>query len=414
MAIFIDYVEVQEKQSFANNTTKKYTFSTKGLDLLQGNYSIGIYSAGLKDSSWTLIKKANFTNPFTLKVEGEPALLSLAAAMKLSATKVIENANFSVTLSVKNDGAAAYDGYVSVDVYDKDDDYKMSVGSASKVKIDAGKSQNITFTSTNTALKQGTYLIVAAESLDDKDYRELSNKDFANPAKLTVTEAPFGADIYEDNNTEAKAYALTPNFTNNVATIQTTGSNLHVGEDRDHYKITLPTGYNYTVTGRVNDEKSSADGKKYTVSTSMYYIVNNVESKVTGNKLAAPVKIDKGGSIVFKVNPEFFGFIGSYLLDLNITRTPTTATNETFVQSNIDIYPNPATQYLTIDRSKSTADIVELVVYNSIGQKVKMQSMESTDKVSQIDVSDLQNGVYFVQLFDTKHNSYTTQFIVQN
>jgi uncharacterized protein (DUF2141 family) len=411
---FIDYVEVQEKQSFANNTTKKYTFSTKGLDLVQGNYSIGIYSAGLKDSSWTLVKKANFTNPITFKVEGDPALLSLAAAMKLSATKVVENNNFSVTVSVKNEGATTYDGYVVVDVYDKDDDYKMTVGTPSKVKIDAGKSQNITFTSTNTALKPGTYLIVASESLDDKEYRELSNKDFANPAKLTVIEVPFGADIYEDNNTEAKAYALTPNFVNNVATIQTTGSNLHVGEDRDHYKITLPTGYNYTINGRVNDEKSSADGKKYTVSSAMYYIVNNVESKVAGNKLTTPVKIDKGGSIIFKVNPEFFGFTGSYLLDVNITRTPTTATNETFEQSNIDIYPNPASQYLTIDRSKSQADIVELVVYNSLGQKVKMQSMQSLDKVAQIDVSDLDNGVYFVQLFDTKHNSYTTQFLIQN
>jgi hypothetical protein len=411
---FIDYVEIQEKQSFANNTTKKYTFSTKGLDLVQGNYSIGIYNAGLKDSSWVLIKKANFTNPITFKVEGEPALLSMAAATKLPTKAIIENTNFAVTVSVKNEGTTTYDGYVVVDVYDKDNDYKMSVGTASKVKIDAGKSQDITFTSTNTALKQGTYLVVVSESKDDKDYFELSNKNFANPAKLTVVEAFIGADIYEDNNTEAKAYALTPNFVNNVATIQTTGSNLHVGEDRDHYKITLPTGYNYTINGRVNDEKNSADGKKYTVSASMYYIVNNVEFSVVGNKISTPVKIDKGGSIIFKVNPEFFGFIGSYLLDVSITRTPTSATNETFEQSNIDIYPNPASQYLTIDRSKSQADIVELVVYNSLGQKVKIQSMQSLDKVSQIDVADLQNGVYFVQLFDTKHNSYTTQFLIQN
>jgi hypothetical protein len=40
--------------------------------------------------------------------------------------------------------------------------------------------------------------------------------------------------------------------------------------------------------------------------------------------------------------------------------------------------------------------------------------MQSLDKVAQIDVADLQNGVYFVQLFDTKHNSYTTQFLIQN
>jgi Peptidase C10 family/Spi protease inhibitor/Secretion system C-terminal sorting domain len=411
---FIDYVEIQEKQSFTDKTTKKYTFSSKGLDLVQGNYTIGIYSAGLKDSSWTLVKKSNFTNPIKFKVEGAPALLSLAAATKVPPAAVLENTNFSVTMSVKNEGTTTYDGYVVADVYDKDNDYKMSVGAPSKVKIDAGKSQDITFTSTNSALKQGTYLVVAAESLDDKEYRELSNKNFENPVKMIVIETPIKADAFENNNTAAVAAALTPNFVNNVATIQTTGSNLHVANDLDHYGITLPTGYNYTINARVNDEKNAIDGKKYTTDVVMSYIVNSTNSPYYDESLPAPVKIDKGGNIIFKIAPTFVGFTGTYVLDVNIARTPTTATNETFEQSNIDIYPNPASQYLTIDRSKSEADIVAMVVYNSLGQKVKMQSMQAQDKVSQVDVSDLNNGVYFVQLFDAKHNSYTTQFLIQN
>ena len=411
---FVDYVEIQEKQSFANNTTQKYTFTSKGIDLLQGNYTLGIYSAGLKDSAWTLVKKSNFTNPLKFKVEGEQTKLSLAAATKVLTTSVVENANFSVTLSVKNEGTAAYDGYVAADVYDKDNDYKMSVGAPLKVKLDAGKSQDITFTATNSTLKQGTYLIVAAESLDDKEYFELSNKNFENPVKMVVVETPIKEDSYENNNTAAVAFALTPNFVNNVATIQTTGSNLHVATDIDHYGITLPTGFNYTIDARVNDEKNAKDGKKYTCDVVFSSIVNGVNSPYYSESVPAPVKIDKGGSIIFKIAPTFVGFAGTYLLDVNISRTPTTATNETFEQSNIDIYPNPASQFLTIDRSKSQADIVELVVYNSLGQRVKTQAMQSLDKVSQVDVSDLHTGVYFVQLFDAKHNSYTTQFLIQN
>jgi hypothetical protein len=411
---FIDYVEVQEKQSFTDKTTKKYTFSTKGLELLQGNYSIGIYSAGLKDSAWTLIKKSNFTNPIKFKVEGAQTLLSLAAATKIPVTAVPESTNFSVTMSVKNEGTTAFDGYVAADVYDKDDDYKMTVGTPSKVKLDPGKSQDITFTSTNSTLKQGTYLIVAAESLDDKDYNELSNKNFDNPVKMIVVETPLKADAFESNNTANTAAALAPNFVNNVATIQTTGSNFHIATDLDHYGITLPAGFNYTINARVNDEKNTKDGKKYTTDVVLSYIVNNVNSPYYDESVPAPVKIDKGGNIIFKIAPTFVGFTGTYILDVNITRTPTTATNETFEQSNIDIYPNPASQYLTIDRSKSQADIATLVIYNSLGQKVRTQSMQSLDKVSQIDVADLQNGVYFVQLFDTKHNSYTTQFLIQN
>jgi hypothetical protein len=361
-----------------------------------------------------LIKKSNFTNPIKFKVEGEQTLLSLAAATKVPTTAVAENTNFSVTVSVKNEGTSTFDGYVVADVYDKDNDYKMSVGAASKVKIDPGKSQDITLTSTNPTLKQGTYLIVVAESLDDKEYRELSNKNFENPVKMIVVETPIQADAFENNNTVNVAAVLTPNFVNNVATIQTTGSNFHVANDLDHYGITLPTGFNYTINARVNDEKNTKDGKKYTTDVVLSYIVNNVNSPYYDESISAPVKIDKGGSIIFKIAPTFVGFTGTYILDVNITRTPTTATNETFEQSNIDIYPNPASQYLTIDRSKSQADIATLVIYNSLGQKVRTQSMQSLDKVSQIDVADLQNGVYFVQLFDTKHNSYTTQFLIQN
>ena len=409
---FIDYVEVKEKQSFANNTTKKYTFSSTGIDLVQGNYSIGIYNAGLKDSLWSSVKKGSFINPITFKVEGEQTKLSLAATTKLPSAAVVENTNFSTTVSVKNEGTTAYDGYVVVDVYDKDNDYKMSVGAPSKAKIDAGKSQNITFTSTGSTLNQGTYLVVVSESLDDKEYFELSNKNFDNPAKLKVIQTPLKADTYEDNNTENKAANLTPNFVNNVATIQTIGSNLHQVDDADFYKITLPAGYNYTINAKTDDYET--DIKKYTCDVILSYIVNKVSSLSYDNKLPSPVKIDKGGEILFQVNSSFFGFTGTYLLDLNIVRTPTTATNETFAQSNINIYPNPASQFLTIDRSKSQADIVELVVYNSMGQRVKTQAMQSLDKVSQIDVSDLHTGVYFVQLFDAKHNSYTTQFLVQN
>ncbi len=66
---FVDDVEIKESQSFTNNTTRTYTFTTQGIDLVQGNYLLGIYSAGLKDSAWTLIKKSNFTNHFHLELK---------------------------------------------------------------------------------------------------------------------------------------------------------------------------------------------------------------------------------------------------------------------------------------------------------------------------------------------------------
>ena len=62
----------------------------------------------------------------------------------------------------------------------------------------------------------------------------------------------------------------------------------------------------------------------------------------------------------------------------------------------IEIYPNPATNFITINATNSNIETVQIV--NITGDVV----VESRTNSNQVDVSHLPTGVYFVQLFSTK------------
>ena len=80
------------------------------------------------------------------------------------------------------------------------------------------------------------------------------------------------------------------------------------------------------------------------------------------------------------------------------------------VEENVEtanyVYPNPVKDVLTI-----TADnLKQVVMYNSIGQVVK--TVVADEDNVQINVSDLQNGMYFVNIIDNAGNVTTNKVAV--
>ena len=74
------------------------------------------------------------------------------------------------------------------------------------------------------------------------------------------------------------------------------------------------------------------------------------------------------------------------------------------IENNIKIYPNPASNYLTID---SDLDYQTINIYNLSGKLLK-----TTERSSQINISDLSKGMYFIQLVAEK-NVITKKFIIE-
>ena len=70
----------------------------------------------------------------------------------------------------------------------------------------------------------------------------------------------------------------------------------------------------------------------------------------------------------------------------------------TLGENLLSIYPNPASDRLTLE----SAFDVEIEIYSMQGQVVKQASLKANTQ-EQLDISMLQNGVYFVRNLTTNH-----------
>lgn len=77
-----------------------------------------------------------------------------------------------------------------------------------------------------------------------------------------------------------------------------------------------------------------------------------------------------------------------------------------FQPPTISIYPNPATNYISIDNDQTVKSIK---IFNLVGRKLK--SFDNIQKNEQYDISTLPNGMYLVQVIDQSNKVITTQRI---
>ena len=136
---------------------------------------------------------------------------------------------------------------------------------------------------------------------------------------IVTQDIDINPDPYEPNNTLDQAYSLPVTFTGNIATVKTTGSNIHNDTDEDYYKIELPAGYKYTINARLHDSYNSNDGNRYTVDAVLYYRITEWSDEYD-DIIPHSIIMENGGTIYFYVGPYFDGEMGTYLLDINMVR----------------------------------------------------------------------------------------------
>jgi Secretion system C-terminal sorting domain len=72
----------------------------------------------------------------------------------------------------------------------------------------------------------------------------------------------------------------------------------------------------------------------------------------------------------------------------------------------ISVYPNPATNFISINKDENVRDIA---IFNLVGKKLK--TFQDVEKNEHYDVSDLPIGMYLVQVIDNNKKIITTQRI---
>ena len=82
---------------------------------------------------------------------------------------------------------------------------------------------------------------------------------------------------------------------------------------------------------------------------------------------------------------------------------------EGFNTSDVELYPNPTNGLINI-AGTDIRNIKEISIFNQLGQKVMKLNASQLNNNS-FDISDLNKGVYFVQLKDNSNNSKTMKIV---
>ena len=164
-----------------------------------------------------------------------------------------------------NTNSYTYVGIYQADLYDLRGNWVQTIASYyENAGLPSGHdySSPIPFTSSDITANPGTYILAINEKEPSDPYFYLAGGEYyTNPVYINVVSAALQPDKYEPNNTLATAYTLPITWSNNAANPNTVGSNINVATDIDYYKINLAAGYDYTITARVDNSKSSANGK---------------------------------------------------------------------------------------------------------------------------------------------------------
>jgi hypothetical protein len=86
--------------------------------------------------------------------------------------------------------------------------------------------------------------------------------------------------------------------------------------------------------------------------------------------------------------------------------TFTVGITELYKQTLIDIYPSPATNFITITTNASFDQIKSVEFYNSFGQMVLLSK-----QLNNIDIISLTTGLYFVKVTNSEGFTIITKFL---
>jgi plastocyanin len=104
---------------------------------------------------------------------------------------------------------------------------------------------------------------------------------------------------------------------------------------------------------------------------------------------------------------ESMGMVGSF------TATAATGIGENSLTKEFAVYPNPATSVLNINAGQ----IGELIVSDVLGKSIKQvntNELTSNNNTYQLDVSDLQNGIYIISLIPSDNKKRVSIKFIKN
>jgi hypothetical protein len=217
------------------------------------------------------------------------------------------------------------------------------------------------------------------------------------------------ADKYEANNSEQSPYKFNINFNGSTAAFNTDGSNLHVNTDIDIYSITLPAGSDYKIKPKVQDYYYTDDGKTYTCDVIFSVKDKNNWSEVYDDYPPNDLIIKNGGTVLFKVQPYYETESGTYKLDVAITRTGPTSTEDSQEEVKTSVSPNPSYGLFKIILP---TEVQNLQITDPSGKTVMFVTRDMLNSsIFMLDMSKYSSGIYYLIINKTVGSEIKTLII---
>ena len=377
-----------------------------GPPYLPGSYGVAmLYS--LDGQLWNFIDRNNFQDAF-FDIIYEQDIETFSDFQILTGDYLYYGTDATVNVSVWNSGSETFYGRFRVNLSNLDGSWAQNIGiydCTDGLGADLYYVNGINFTGEITVQPGSYYLELAYQNSGESTWYYAGAYAYQNPVRVEVVAASVNSDQYEANNTASNAYRLPCNITGNLATISTSGANLHNGTDIDFYKIQLDAGMNYFITPRLHDSYNTGNSTYYTVDAMYAYSTDGVNWSDFYDDVMETFFVRGGSTLYFWIMPYFEGKTGTYQLDINVV--PTTGIDES-EEHLFSVYPNPVKDVVNVD----CKDIEQIYLFNAVGQNIESFSVEGNDKV-QIDMSGLPSGVYILQAV-SQGRTLTRQIVKNN
>ena len=390
---FIDFIGT-ESVNLDGGYYRECEFSTSGnVVFVPGQYQVALfYKASEED--WTIIDDGNYNNYGTFQIYYEDDIETYSDFDILSNDgRLIQGSTAQVKVDVANTGNSTYYGKVRVNLSTLNGEWVQNI---EVINVNDGLSSgyyySMTFEGEITA-EPGTYHMELSYYNDGWYYAGAYYS--SNPITVVVEAPEINADRYEANNTPEQAYRLDPSgWSNNQTTLSTTGSNLHVGNDIDYYKVELPTGRSYSINARLHDSYDSGNGQSYSVDAMFAYSTDGQNFSDGIDDVMDENITFNGGTIYFGVGPYFSGMSGTYLLEITIKIVGYGTDEE--LATDLILYPNPVNDILHVKYD----NMQQYDVYSVDGRLIK--SLQTNNDEEVIDFSDLESGIYMIRITSDK------------
>ena len=325
------YGFVETKTGYTMNTGTRFTnplvFTNTQLLYSPGNYYFGLYYRPT-GGGWVQAGAGSYQNPKQVTLSySTPKTLNMYANISYNASSTPnprEEEWFSGQYNVTNSSSTTFNGDVGLWAYDIQGNSKGLIASQT-ISLPANHHfiSNLSLYTPSLTLEAGQYYLQAVyKNASSTTWEGIgSTGTYYNLIRLNVDEGIPIPDIYEANDNESTAFNL-PYYSNFSRTLQSTGSNLHDGNDIDFYKVQLPQDSSrYFVKIRVHDSYNSGVSGKFN-SDVMFKYKNGNDSWSGLHDTYLPVQhiVSKGGEVKFRISPYQQGDIGKYLLDVYVTK----------------------------------------------------------------------------------------------